>query len=482
MACKLTAAKLQFTHQSLSVHFFKNYRTSEPRRLIFALLLSLLLHVLLLFFVRFAPPSWKNFSSGTFPLNVILNTAPAEIAKPSAIAEASQDSQGAAKVGVQDNNPFHENPLTAAKSTPVEQPKTDIPKNFIGKEILTVKKSAQVTMAESVPDLLATKIPAPENPEDKEKPFAPAPSVAKPVAVAPPPVEKLVSAEPTPGEKPEKIVFAEPAQEKPPTEKPGNIPEGPKSVKVEKPEPVKVEETKPIKFEEPKHVEIAQAKPVEIEKPKPNEIEQPKPAITDETKPVKVATPTPIKVEEPHPAKAEELKSARTEVAAETKTQPVEAGKSDVFRTGTSSYKIPSLAELSIASARKFASDDDRKIKFGERRKTIGIREQDFRYAMYVESVRLKLQRIGQFNYPAAAARGHLSGTLSVIITLRADGSLEDFSVIQPSVYEVLNKGAENIVRMSAPFSPLPDNIRQDTDILSIKINWSFSQSSQSLD
>jgi TonB family protein len=415
-------------------------------------------------------------------LNVILNTAPTEIAKPSAIAEARQDSQGLAKVGVQDNNSFHEKPLTSVKSTPVEQPKIDIPKDFIGKEILTVKKSTQVAMVESVPDLLATKIPAPENPEDKEKPFAPAPSVAKPVTVAAPPVEKLVSAEPTPGEKQEKIVFAESAQEKPPTEKPGNILEERKPVKVEKPEPVKVEETKPVKIEEPKSVEIAKAKPVEIEKPKPAEIEQAKPVITDETKPAKVVPPTPVKVEEPHPAKVEEPKSASSEVASDTRARPVEAGRSDVFRTGTPAYKIPSLAELSIASARKFASDDDRKIKFGERRKTVGIKEQDFRYAMYVESVRLKLQRIGQFNYPAAAAREHLSGTLSVIITLRADGSLKEFSVIHPSVYEVLNKGAENIVRMSAPFSPFPDNIRQDTDILSIKINWSFSESSQSFD
>ncbi len=101
---------------------------------------------------------------------------------------------------------------------------------------------------------------------------------------------------------------------------------------------------------------------------------------------------------------------------------------------------------------------------------------------MYVESVRLKLQRIGSFNFPAAAARDHLSGTLSVIISIRADGSLEDFRVIQPSVYEALNKGAENIVKMSAPFSPLPDNIRQDIDILSIKINWSFTESRQSLE
>jgi hypothetical protein len=35
---------------------------------------------------------------------------------------------------------------------------------------------------------------------------------------------------------------------------------------------------------------------------------------------------------------------------------------------------------------------------------------------------------------------------------------------------------------MSAPFSPLPENIRQGTDMLSININWSFSNSSQSFD
>jgi protein TonB len=475
MACKLTAiAKSPFTNKSLSVRYFHNHRTPKSRRLIFAVLLSLVLHILLLFFVRMAPPSWKGFSSETSPLNVILDTTPAEVAKPSAITEASQNSQGAARVGVQDNNHFSENPLTAARSTPVEQPKNSIPKDFIGKEILTAKNSAQVNMVASVPDLLATKEPDSEKPEDKEKPYAPAPSVAKSVAAAPPPVEQLVSAEPAPGERQEKIVFAEPAQTKPLAEKPGNIAEETKPVKVEEPAPVKIDEPKPVKIEEPK--------PIEVEKPKPVEIKKPKPVTIEAPKPIKVAEPTPVKVAEPQPAKVEEPNPAMAEPAAETKARPVEIGKSDVFRTGTPAYKIPSLAELSIASVRRLSSDDDRKIKFGERKKSVGLKEQDFRYAMYVESVRLKLQRIGMFNYPAAAARDNLSGTLSIIITIRADGSLEEFSVIQPSVYAVLNKGAENIVRMSAPFSPLPDNIRQDTDLLSIRINWSFSQSSQSFD
>ena len=418
--------------------------------MIFALLLSLILHVLLLFFVRFAPPSWKGLPGGTSPLSVILDTAPAAVVRPSAIAEASQNSRGTAKIGVLDNNSFPERPLAATESIPVEQPKTDIPKDFVGEEILSVKKSAQVNMVESAPDLLATKKPSPEKPEDKDKPYAPAPGVARPVKETPPTMEKLVSAEPTTGERQGKIVFAEPAQAKPPAENPENI--------ALEPEPVKIAEPKPLKIEE--------QKPAEIENPKPAEAEKPQP--------LKTAEPAPEKIENPE--------HAQTEVTAETGTRPVETASPDVFRPAPPAYRIPSLAELSIASVRKFASDEDRKIKFGERRKTVGVREQDFRYAMYVEGVRLKLQRIGALNYPAEAARNNLSGTLSMLISIRADGSLEEFRVTQPSAYAVLDEGAERIIKMSAPFSPLPDNIRKDTDVLSIRINWTFSNSSQSFD
>jgi outer membrane biosynthesis protein TonB len=53
---------------------------------------------------------------------------------------------------------------------------------------------------------------------------------------------------------------------------------------------------------------------------------------------------------------------------------------------------------------------------------------------------------------------------------------------VRPSPHEVLDAGAEKIVRMCAPFSPLPENIRQDTDILTIRINWNFANSRQALD
>jgi protein TonB len=418
----------------------------------------MLLHLALLFFVQLAPPSWKAYSGSSNPLKVRLDSTLTNIAKPTAIAEASQNDQGSEKTGAQSTQLSAAKPLTATTAFLSEHNRTSIPENITGRKLLTATKSAQVKVAESTPDLLVTSAPLAENPEDKDKPYAPMPSVAKPEAVAATPVENLVSAAPLAGEKQEKIVFTEPVQATPPLEKSGN----------------RLEEPKPVKIEVPKPVELAKVTPVEIEKPKPVVIEEPKP--------IKIAETAPVRVAESAPAKTDEPKSVKTGGSPEPVARSLQAGQAELFRPGTPAFKIPSLAELNIASVKKFASDEGRKIKFGERRKVIGVREQDFRYAMYVESVRLKLQRIGMFNYPLAAAKDNISGALTVLITLRADGSLEEFSVIQPSAYQVLNEGAERIVKMSAPFSPLPDNIRQDTDVLSIKINWTFSKSSQSFD
>ena len=324
-------------------------------------------------------------------------------------------------------------------------------------------KPSQADIMASPPELLATQKPPRALPEEKETPYAPAPSVAKSDTTAPPPPEKLASVEPVPGNNQNKIVLA------PLAEKPEGRETKPASVAM--PTPEKVEETRPPESEKPNPPIIEKTKAAEIEKAQTAKIEEPPPP--------RITTPEPPQAEPVKPPKSEAPIAAKTESGTEAK--PAAAVKPEGFRP-LPAYRIPSLSELGIASIRKFADDDNRKIKFGERGKTVGLKESDIRYAMYVESVRLKLQRIGMFNYPAAAARDNLSGSLSVIITLRADGSLEAFRVTQPSAYEVLNQGAERIVRMSAPFSPLPDNIRQETEILNIRINWTFSRSAQSLD
>ena len=464
----------------MHVRFYLNYRASGSRRLTIAILFSLALHTLLLFFIRFAQPSWRNHTSQITRLDVILKETDTEVSKPAAIPETSQDSKGKAKTGVQETNLFPLKALTAVTHAQVDQPRIEIPKKFIGKQILTINKPAKTSVVESGPDLLVTKSPPPETTENEDKPLAPAPSVENPVAKIIPAIEKLASTEPIPGEKQEKIIFAEPAQEKSTVEIPGKPAEN--AVQAEEQKPVKRAELAPVKIEEPKPVKAAEPEPVKIEEPKLVKAEAPKPVKVEEAKPVKIEEAKSAKVEETAPANAEEQKPAKTEVTAESKNRSSEDGKADVFGAKPLGYAPPSLAQLSIAAVRNLPRDENKKIQFGDRRKSVSLKEQDFRYAMYVEGVRLKLQRIGAFNYPAAAARNNQSGTLSVKFSIRSDGSLEDFSVVRPSAYEALNAGAEHIVRMSAPFSPLPENIRRDTDILSITINWTFSNSSQSFD
>ena len=108
------------------------------------------------------------------------------------------------------------------------------------------------------------------------------------------------------------------------------------------------------------------------------------------------------------------------------------------------------------------------------RRKFIGARTQEYRYAQYVEAWRIKVERIGNLNYPDAARQKKIYGSLQLTVSIRADGSLESVEVSRPSGERILDAAAQRIVRLSAPFPPLPADIRKETDILSITRTWTF--------
>ena len=108
------------------------------------------------------------------------------------------------------------------------------------------------------------------------------------------------------------------------------------------------------------------------------------------------------------------------------------------------------------------------------RRKFIGARTQEYRYAQYVEAWRIKVERIGNLNYPDAARQKKIYGSLQLTVSIRADGSLESVEVSRPSGERILDAAAQRIVRLSAPFPPLPEDIRKEADILSITRTWTF--------
>ena len=108
------------------------------------------------------------------------------------------------------------------------------------------------------------------------------------------------------------------------------------------------------------------------------------------------------------------------------------------------------------------------------RRKQIGARTQEYRFAQYIESWRAKAERIGELNYPAAATRGKMYGSLLMTVSIRKDGSIEKVIIHRRSKYPVLNEAAERIVRLGEPYAPFPPQIEKDADILDITRTWTF--------
>ena len=110
------------------------------------------------------------------------------------------------------------------------------------------------------------------------------------------------------------------------------------------------------------------------------------------------------------------------------------------------------------------------------KRRFIGARAEEYRFARYVEDWRLKIERIGNLNYPEAARQQRLYGNLLLTVSIRSDGSLENVEINRTSGSRILDAAAVKIVQMSAPFAAFPPDIKRDTDILYITRTWTFTK------
>ena len=90
------------------------------------------------------------------------------------------------------------------------------------------------------------------------------------------------------------------------------------------------------------------------------------------------------------------------------------------------------------------------------RRKFIGAQAKEYRFARYVEDWRMKVERIGNSNYPEAARQNRLYGSLMLSVSIRADGSIESVEVKRKSGKRVLDAAAVKIVEMAGAVLAVP--------------------------
>ena len=110
------------------------------------------------------------------------------------------------------------------------------------------------------------------------------------------------------------------------------------------------------------------------------------------------------------------------------------------------------------------------------RKKFIGARAEEGRFAQYVENWRKRIEEIGTINYPDAA-RGKISGSLLLSVSIRPDGTVERAEILRSSGHPVLDEAALRIVHLASPFAPFPEEIRRDTNLIEITRTWYFKKS-----
>ena len=94
--------------------------------------------------------------------------------------------------------------------------------------------------------------------------------------------------------------------------------------------------------------------------------------------------------------------------------------------------------------------------------------------AVYLDSWRRKIERVGTMNFPDIARRQKLSGTPVIEATIGANGNLLQTIVRRTSGHPEIDEAAMRILKLAAPFDPFPGELSAKHDEIRIAYEWQF--------
>ncbi len=131
------------------------------------------------------------------------------------------------------------------------------------------------------------------------------------------------------------------------------------------------------------------------------------------------------------------------------------------------------IAQLGTEIRLNQQSAEQTKIKF-----VSSVSAHKYVATQYMKDWEYKVEHTGNLNYPEVAAKKGFSGALTMDVGIKADGSIYSIRINQSSGNPALDEAAKKIVRMSAPFAPLPADLLKELDVLVITRVWKFSDES----
>jgi protein TonB len=173
-------------------------------------------------------------------------------------------------------------------------------------------------------------------------------------------------------------------------------------------------------------------------------------------------SPTPAAPTEPGAAEAERRPVLSAEESEESVAAPAKGGEGEP-RDATEGPDAGSFqlfpSDRQVARwdnerrAAKAAADRPGKARTATREEAV---------AAYTTSLLNKVQRIGNMNYPEEARERGITGKVRLELRIRPDGTLAGVSVLESSGSDILDAGAKQIIRLAAPFSPFPQDMKRN--------------------
>lgn len=141
-----------------------------------------------------------------------------------------------------------------------------------------------------------------------------------------------------------------------------------------------------------------------------------------------------------------------------------------------SAEALMAQARNEISALQDKMDQNSRAMSNNPEKRRISASTKDYAAAAYMQAWERKVERIGNLNYPNEARQKGINGTLMVSVDIRPDGSVPEDGIVisHSSGHKVLDDAAIKIVRMGAPYAPVPENVLQDSEMLTVIRTWKF--------
>lgn len=181
--------------------------------------------------------------------------------------------------------------------------------------------------------------------------------------------------------------------------------------------------------------------------------------------------PRPLRAQTPAPSPPPEARVIASTNAQDTMPSPQARPDVEENPLPRGSEKIDRDMEM----ARLAAELQLRSQQYAKRpkRKFVSASTREYAWAQYLRGWVDRVERVGNLNYPDEARRRRIGGVVVISVAVRRDGSVESTRIIQSSHIPMLDSAALRIVKLSAPFAPLPKT-QDDPDILHVTRTWQF--------